>query len=331
MRKSFMAFATALSLAGGVAVAQDYPAYDVNGVIQWGAGGAVDTVGRAASAIAEQQLGRKIVMTNRTGGAGVIAVRHVLAQTADGYTLLFGSADPQLYKVLGLADVDYGDFFPVSLMVEEPNVILVNSDAPYQTFADLLADVQARPGEIRLANYGPGTGSHIVNTMLASVTDFDANLVPFDGAGAAMTAAMGGAVEVVVAGVSIAKPMIEAGRLRALTIVAPEKNPHLPDVPPVIDFVPAISKFLPWGSLYGVFADKDIPDDAKARLVEAFAAATSDPKFTEAMDQRGVRILALSGDEAAAYLDRWQSVTSWLLQDGGAAKVSPEAFGIPKP
>jgi tripartite-type tricarboxylate transporter receptor subunit TctC len=331
MLRNIMAIATALSLTGTALAAQDYPAFDVNGVIQWGPGGAVDTVGRAVSAIAEQQLGRNIVMTNRQGGAGVIAVRHVLAQPADGYTLLIGSADTQLYKVLGLADVDYSEFYTVSLVVEENNLILVNSDSPYQTFADLLADVQAKPGEIRMANYGPGTSSHIVNTMLTSVTDFNANLVPFDGAGAAMTAAMGGAVEVVVAGVSIAKPMIESGRLRALAIVAPESNPHFPDVPPVTEFVPEIAKFLPWGSLYGVFADKDIPEDAKARLVEAFKVASADPEFTKTMDQRGVRILALSGDEAAAYLERWQSITSWLLHDAGAAKASPESFGIPKP
>lgn len=326
-----MGIAAALSLSCGAAMAQDYPAYDINGIIQWGAGGAVDTVARASGAIAEQELGRKIVMTNRTGGAGLIAMRHVLAQAPDGYTVLFGSAELPLYKAMGLADIDYEELYPVNLLIEEPNLIVVPADSPYQTFSDLLEDVKARPGQVRMAHFGNGTTSQVISLMFQSVTDFEANMVPFDGAAAAMTASMGGALDMVNVGISIGKPMIESGRMRALTIISDEVHSHFPDVPPLTEFLPETKKFLPWGAFYGVYADKDIPDAAKAKLSAAFDVATKDPKFSDVMNDRGVKILSLSGDDAVAYIKRYQSITAWLLYDGGAIKDSPETFGIARP
>lgn len=331
MRHQIIGAMTAAVLFGGTAMAQDFPEFSINGIVQYGAGGAVDTVGRTAAAIAEQELGSKIVVTNRPGGAGVIAALQVLSQPTDGYTVMFGSADAQLYQVLGLADFDFDSFYSVNLLVEEENVILVKDDAPYEDFSALLAEIQARPGELRLANYGPGTTSHIIYTMLTSVTDFPVNVVPSDGAGPAMTSALGGAIDVVIAGVSVAKPMIDSGRLRPLAIVAPEVNSQFPNVPPITEFVPGIERFLPWGAPYGVFAHREIPDEAKETLSAAFSAAANDEAFRDVMNGRGVRILNLTGDEADAYLDRWQSITSWLLHDAGATKASPDDFGIPRP
>jgi tripartite-type tricarboxylate transporter receptor subunit TctC len=232
---------------------------------------------------------------------------------------------------MGLAEIDYEELYPVNLLIEEPNLIVVPADSPYQTFTDLLDDVKARPGEVRMAHFGNGTTSQVITLMFQSVTDFDANMVPFDGAAAAMTASMGGALDVVNVGISIGKPMIESGRMRALTIISDEVHSHFPDVPPVTQFLPDTKKFLPWGPFYGVYADKDIPDAAKEKLSAAFSVATKDPKFSDMMNQRGVKILSLSGDEAVAYIKRYQSITAWLLYDGGATEDSPEKFGIARP
>ena len=90
----------------------EFPEKDLQGVIQWGAGGSTDTVMRAVTPHAEAALGEDIVMTNKTGGVGAIATKFVMASKADGYTLLMGAENPQLYKVMGLGDVDYSDFIP---------------------------------------------------------------------------------------------------------------------------------------------------------------------------------------------------------------------------
>ena len=105
MKRLFVGAGVALGLAATPAVAE-FPEKDLQGIIQWGAGGSTDVVMRAVTPAAEEALGKDIVMANRTGGVGAIATKFVMAQPADGYTLLMGAENPQLYKVMGLGDMD---------------------------------------------------------------------------------------------------------------------------------------------------------------------------------------------------------------------------------
>lgn len=323
--------AAAMTITALPSQAQTYPDHELTGVIQWGAGGATDTVSRALQPGAEDVLGQRLVMINRTGGSGVIGMRFTQMQQPDGYTLLFGAENPQLYKVLGLADADYGDFYPVNLPARGVVVITVPANSPFQTMQDLLDAAKADPGGLKMGGTGPGGLVHVVETMIKSSTDFQVTTVPFDGEGPGLTAMLGGAVDVMPAGLSAAKPLIESGRARALAVVDSAQLDQLPGVPPITDTLPDLGRYLPWGPFYGVFVAEDAPDEAKARLTEAFKAAAGTDEFRAMMEGRGNVIMNISGDEARAFLDNWQSVTSWLLQDAGVAKASPEEFGIPKP
>ena len=95
-----------LALAGGLASAQAFPERELSGVIMWGAGGATDVVARAVAPMAEEALGKKIVLQNRSGGSGAISTNFVNQQPSDGYTLLLGAENPQLHGVLGIRDLD---------------------------------------------------------------------------------------------------------------------------------------------------------------------------------------------------------------------------------
>ena len=331
MIRKFIHGAAVLALTTVPALSQDYPDRDINGIIQWGVGGATDTVSRALKPVADEVLGRSVVMNNRSGGSGVIGMRYAQAQRPDGYTLLFGAENPQLYKVLGLADADYSDFYPVNLPARSVVVIAVPMYAPYQSLQDLLDAVQAQPGKLRMGTMGPGSLSHVVETMISSAAEFDVTAVPFDGEGPGFTAMLGGAVDFIPTSLSVAKPMLEAGRARALAVVESDAIAQLSDVPPITDTLPELERFLPWGPFYGVFVARDAPDEAREKLVEAFAAATDSQDFRRLMENRGNLMMNISGDEAEAFLDNWQSVSSWLLYDAGVAQKSPEEFGIPKP
>ena len=324
MIRKFIHGAAVLALTTVPALSQDYPDRDINGIIQWGVGGATDTVSRALKPVADEVLGRSVVMNNRSGGSGVIGMRYAQAQRPDGYTLLFGAENPQLYKVLGLADADYSDFYPVNLPARGVVVIAVPMDAPYQNLQDLLDAVQAQPGKLRMGTMGPGSLSHVVETMISSAAEFDVTAVPFDGEGPGFTAMLGGAVDFIPTSLSVAKPMLEAGRARALAVVESDAIAQLSDVPPITDTLPELERFLPWGPFYGVFVARDAPDEAREKLVEAFAAATDSQDFRRLMENRGNLMMNISGDEAEAFLDNWQSVSSWLLYDAGVAQKSPE-------
>ena len=120
-------------------------------------------------------------------------------------------------------------------------------------------------------------------------------------------------------------------KLRALALIDTEAHEALPDVPPITEAYPAFETYLPWGPFFGVFVKEGTPDEVVAKLSEAYATGVENADFQQLMDDRGFEVMNISGDEAQAFLDKWQSVTSWLVHDAGIAKNSPEEFGIPRP
>ncbi|MBB4952200.1 tripartite-type tricarboxylate transporter receptor subunit TctC [Agrobacterium vitis] len=324
--------AAALTLVSTFASAADYPQQDLQGIIQWGAGGSTDLVMRSVSPHVEKILGRSIVMTNKTGGVGVIATQFVSTQPSDGYTLLMSAENPQLYKVMGLSKLDYKDFYPVDILARGIPVLVANKDAPYNTIKELVDYVQARPGTVKMGSTGPGGLPSVVGAMLSSkLKNFKVTSVPFDGDGPALTAMQGGAVDFMPAVLGAAVEHVKAGRIKILGIFDTEANAVLPDAKPIVADYPEFANILPWGPFFGVFVKRDTPDDIKAKLVDAFKKGAEHADFQKLLTDRGYVSMNISGDEADSFLKKWQSTTAWVVFEGGMAKKSPEEFGIPKP
>ncbi len=328
--KRLLIGAAALALTVGPAFAE-YPTKDIQGIIQWGAGGSTDVVMRAVTPHAEDVLGASVVMSNRTGGVGAIATKYVYTQKADGYTLLMGAENPQLYKVMGLGDIDYSEFTPIDILARGIPMLVANNDAPFNTFKEFVEYVEAHPGEIKIGSTGPGGLPSVVTAMMSSQVELPVTAVPYDGDGPALTALMGGAIDVMPAVLGAAIENIKAGRIKPLVVVDTEPNSLLPDVPAIVTDYPGFSKYLPWGPFFGIFVKKGTPDEAVQKLTAAYQESAAQDDFKKLMDDRGFQLLNISGDEAKTFLDRWQSVTSWLMFDAGVAKTSPEKFDIPKP
>jgi len=326
-----LATATLAGAMAGNSLAADYPDKDLQGVIMWGAGGATDNVARAITPLVEPELGKSIVLTNRSGGAGAISTNFVNSRPSDGYTLLYGAENPQLHKVLGLSKIDYADFYPVDILARGVVVIVANNDTPWNSIKDLVAAVQADPGEIKMGSTGPGGLPYVVGAMLKSTTDFDIRAVPFDGEGPGITALQGGHVDFMPAGLTAVREHIRAGRVKPLAVISDTPIPGLEGVPPITEDLPDFQKFLPWGPFYGIFVKRDAPDDAKSKLTEAFHKAAATEKFNQFMEDFGAVVMNISGEEADEFLKHYQSVTTWSLHNVGETKVSPEEFGIPKP
>ncbi len=312
-------------------VLAEYPEREVLGVVMWGAGGATDTVARAVNPAAEAALGKPIVVLNKSGGAGAISTAFVNAAPADGYTFLYGAENPQLHGVMGVSDIDYGDMYPINILGRGVAVVVVPADSKYQTLSELLDDIAANPGSVKMGSTGPGGLPSTIGALIANATDFNVTAIPFDGEGPGLTAMLGGEVDFMPAGISAAAEQIKAGNMRALAVVNPEPVDTLPDVPAITETLPDMERFLPWGPFYGVFVRAEVPDDVKGKLTEVFTTAATDATFLELMANRGNVVMNMSGQEAIDFLAKWQQVTTWALQDTGAAKVSPEELGIPRP
>lgn len=320
--------AAALAFISTVGNTQTYPDRELSGIIQWGAGGATDVVARSLVPLAEEALGKKIVLQNKAGGVGAIATNFVNQQASDGYTLLIGAENPQIHPILGISDLDYSKFYPVNVIGRGNVYVVTTVDKPWKTFKDLLNDVQANPGKIKQGSTGTGGLPFTVSSMITTVAKFPTTSVPFAGDGPGVTALLGGHVDFMFVGVGAAAEHIKAGRLKALAAISSEP---FEGVPPITNDLPGIAKYLPWGPFYGVFVKKDVPDAAKAKLTAAFKTAANNPKFAAFMKDRGNVMMNISGAEADAFLKKWQSVTSWTYQEVGVAKVDPASLGIAKP
>lgn len=330
MKRMIFGAAAALVLSGLPALAE-YPAKEIQGIIQWGAGGSTDTVMRSVTPHAEEALGGKVVMQNMTGGVGAIAVKFTTAQKADGYTLLMGAENPLLYKVMGLGETDYSGFVPINILARGVPILVANNDAPFDTFKEMVAYVQANPKKIKFGSTGPGGLPSVVTAMLSSQVELPVISVPYDGDGPALTALQGGAIDVMPAVLGAAIENIKAGRIKAIALVDVAANPLLPDVAPITADYPAFGTYLPWGPFFGVFVKKGAPEEAVSKLQAAYAEGVKSPDFQKLMEDRGFSIMNISGDEAETFLTKWQSVTSWIVFDAGIAKNSPEEFGIARP
>ncbi|WP_323765679.1 tripartite tricarboxylate transporter substrate binding protein [Marinovum sp.] len=331
MKRVIIGALGALALTATTAAAE-YPEKEIQGIIQWGAGGSTDTVMRAVTPHAEEVLGGTVVMQNMTGAVGAIALNHVAGADADGYTLLMGAENPMLYKIMGLGDKDYNEFIPISLLARGTPILVANKDAPFDDYAGMMEHIRANPGEVRFGATGPGGLPSVITAMIDSVEGgLDVIAVPYDGDGPALTGLQGGAVDVMPAVLGVAIEGIRAGNMKPLAIFDVETHEKLPDVPPVTEFNEAYNTYLPWGPFFGVFVPNGTPDGVVAKLSEAYAAGVAHPDFVSLMEDRGFTLMGISGDAARDFLTKWQQSTAWLLQDAGHTKASPETFGIARP
>ena len=330
-RKLIGAF-VALGLSASAATAQEYPTKEIQGIIQWGAGGSTDTVMRSVTPHAEEALGGTVVMQNMTGAVGAIALNHVAGSSADGYTLLMGAENPMLYKIMGLGYKDYSEFTPINILARGTPMLVANNDAPFDDYAGMLEYIAANPGELKFGATGPGGLPSVITAMMNTVEgELDVTSVPYDGDGPALTALQSGAIDVMPAVLGAAIESIRAGAMKPIAIFDVEQNDKLPDVPLVTSFNEGYNTYLPWGPFFGVFVPNGTPDDVVAKLSDAYAAGAAHPEFIELMDNRGFTMMGISGDEATEFLSKWQQGTAWLLQDAGLTKASPEEFGIARP
>ncbi|WP_111559900.1 tripartite tricarboxylate transporter substrate binding protein [Paracoccus sediminilitoris] len=330
MRNIVCGAIVALGLAAAPALAE-YPERDIQGIIQWGAGGSTDTVSRSVTPHAEDILGAKVILQNVTGGVGAIGLNQAERADADGYTLLFGAENPLLYKVMGLGQKDYSDFVPINIIARGIPILVARPDAPFDTFPEMVEYITANPGEIRFGSTGPGGLPSVVTAMINEKTPLDVTAVPYDGDGPALTALQGGAIDVMPAVLGAALEPVRAGNLKAIAIFDTEGVEQLPDTPAITDTNPEFADILPWGPFFGIFVKAGTPDDVVAKLTDAYGQAAQNPDFLSMMDGRGFRMLSLTGTEAQDFLDTWQSQTAWILWDGEIAKNSPEDFDIPRP
>lgn len=308
-----------------------YPEKNIQGIVMWGAGGALDNVSRAVAPAVSNILGKTIIMQNKAGATGAIATTTVANSPADGYMLLFGAENPNLYKVTDISQIDYDAFDPVILLLANVGVVIVPKDSPYKTFKDLV-EAAKRGDAIKMGSTGPGGLPYVATNMIQKIHGVKFNLVQFDGEGPCVTAIMGKHLDAVAVGLISAAAHINGGAVRALCVISQERIPCVKDVPAITEiYASEYKRYLPWGAFFGVFVKKGTDAEIQDKLRKAFLEAGNSPKFDEFAKSMGGVKLGLTGKAAEDYIARNKQVSAWLLHDAGGARYSPEKFGIKRP
>ena len=297
-----------------------YPAKNVNGIVQWGAGGGTDSLMRPLASLAEKTLGASIVIQNMTGGTGSIATQYVYDAAADGYNLLMGAENPPLYKVLGISNLTYEEFDCVFLIGDETVGIIVAANSPYRTFTDLINAAKANPGSMRLSTTGKGGLPWEVGAFITDVTGATFNQIPYDSDASAKTAVLSGECVFTVCKVQSGIQDYRAGTIKFLTMLATKSVPVMPEIPLVTREYPGFAKYLPWGPFYGVHVKRGTDAAIQKKLSDAFTAASKDPSYQAVLSNFNINYLGYSGAEAKTYISNWQNNTVNALTVSGALK-----------
>jgi tripartite-type tricarboxylate transporter receptor subunit TctC len=311
--------------------ATSYPKKSINGIIMWGEGGATDIIARTLAPIVEEEIKGTLVMQNRAGAAGAIATQYVYDQPADGYTLLFGAENPNLYQVLDISERSYQeDFIPITIIANSYAGIIVKKDSPFKTLKDLVEYAKENPNDLIYGTTGEAGVPSVVLALLQNELGAEFRAVPYDGEGPVITALLGNEVDVTSVTVSAAQDYIKSGDFRMLAVVNNESIETLPEIPAITNIYPELSKYLPWGPFQGVFVHKDTPIDIVEILSESFTSAIDTDEFKVTLANLGMNYMNISGEDAIEFVDKNRSTAAWMLFEAGETVNSPEEFNIPK-
>lgn len=311
--------------------AQWKPAKPINIIVPWAAGGATDQVTRVAAGELEEALGAKIVVINQPGGAGSIGTMNALNAPRDGYTWTAG-APKQLgtYPVLGLAGTKLGDFHLFVSVTQVP-IVSVNPNSPYQNFQQLLDAMKANPGVVTVATAGNTSSGHIAMEAIVKATGVKYRHVTYDGGNPAVIATVGGETQVTTQLASEQAEMIKAKRLRPLAVVGPTalEIEGFGSIAPITNWIKNVPSV---ATAFGIFIPMGVPAEVAATVEKAWNERIAKSEKLKAYARaRSVLFTPLAGK--AAYDAVWPTVItdSWIINDAGMAKVSPEKLGFPRP
>jgi tripartite-type tricarboxylate transporter receptor subunit TctC len=312
-RRTFLHLAAgvaALPAVPGFAWAQAYPTRPVRLIVGFPPGGVADMFGRLMGQLLSERLGQQVVVENRAGAGGNLAVEAVLKAAPDGYTLLMiGSNNAwnvTLYDNLGFNFLR--DIAPVASIYSGFGVVVVNPSFPVKSIPELITNAKANPGKINMASGGVGTPQQVYGELFKMMAGVDMLHVPYRGGGPALTDLLAGQVQIMFDTMATSIGHIRAGKLRPLAVTGATRANVLPDVPRVSDFVPGYEA----SGWQGIGAHWNTPVEIIDKLNKEINAGLADPRMKARIEDLSYTVFASSPAEFAAYIaaytEKWAKV-----------------------
>ena len=291
--------------------AQDYPTRPIRLVVPFAPGGGTDINARILAEPLGQALGQTVVVDNRPGAASIIGTDIVSKAAPDGHTLLINAIsltiNAAVYQKLPFDT--RRDFAPISLVSDQPNILVANPQLGAKTFKEFVALAHAKPGKLTYGFPGPGTGVHLATELLLMKVKADLVSVPYKGTGPALIALLGNEISVYLSTFASALPHVKAGRLVGYAVTTGKRADPLPDVPTVAESGVPDYEYATW---YGMLAPAGTPRRVVDKLNKATVAALNSPELRKIFVAQGLNARPTTAPEFAKYIDseirKWSGV-----------------------
>ena len=318
------AIATAVSVAVGLvaagsASAQDYPGKAVNLTAPYGPGGASDLASRTLASTAPSYLGEPVLVTNRSGAGGVTGSTYVLNSDPDGYNLLLARIGSHSVSTAMKSNMPYNwdDFTYLGLLEVNPVICATSTEKPYESVDDLIAAIEENPGTLTYSSAGVGTLHQVASVLMMDTVGIEspgtaAIHIPFNGGGAAASAAATGQVDFVCSNSSPLITHLEGGKLRPLLVTTPERLDDVPDAPTVAELgYPELEALVGWSGLVG---PPDLPQEVVDTWAGVLQQIKEDASWNRMTTTLGSVPRILPPDETVEFVENQYETFSELVE-----------------
>ncbi len=319
-RNWLRALACAAALFAGTAHADSYPSKPVSMVVPYPAGGATDVVARAVAERLTQSWGQTVIVENRAGAGTTIGASSVARARGDGYTLFMTTSahtiSGHLYSKLNYDPVK--DFAPITLVTKVPLVLVVNPAIPANTLPEFLAYLKQNGGQVNFASPGNGTAQHLSGELFKIATQSAITHVPYRGDSPAFTDLAGGQVQMMLATITSALPLIQSGKLRALAVANGKRVQALRDVP---TFAEASMPGFEAATWFGLLAPAAMPPEQAQRIYEDVSKIVATPDMQARIEGLGGEVVNSTPQAFAAFMQQEEEKWGRAVKASGAVAM----------
>lgn len=292
LRLAALAVLALLGFAGGDAVADSYPSKPITWVMPSSPGGVADQGARMIAKVVSEKIGQSIVVENKPGAGGIVAAEGVISAKPDGYTLLYGTNGTLAAFKFLYPNLSYDPLKSFSLihgLGMSPLLLVVPEKSPFKTVDDILAFAKENPKKLNYGAVGSGGAAHLVTELMANEAGAELTRVSYKGSVPAITDLVAGRIDLMFDYSVVVKPLIEAGKLRALAQTGPSRMVSHADVPTFVELGRPAVQFAGWSALVG---PAGMPQPIIDKIAHAFNEALRDPAIVKSQHEKGAVVLS---------------------------------------
>jgi tripartite-type tricarboxylate transporter receptor subunit TctC len=295
--------------------AAQYPARPVRMVVGFPPGGGTDIIARLVAQKLGERWGQPVVVENKLGASGNIGAESVAKSAPDGYTLLMAFSSHASNAALSKLPFDiHKDFSPISLVGSAPMVVIANPALPAKTLGELIAYARANPGAVKYGSSGIGTPVHLAGELMQQLTGIQMVHVPYKGIAPAMTAILGGDIQITYVAVLSGMQHFKSGRLRPLAVASRSRYPALPDVPTAAEAGLSGYEIDFW---YALLGPGGMARELVDRIQRDVAAVLSVPELRDNLLAQGCIAVGGKPEELTALIKNEYALWSRVVHAGG--------------